>query len=803
VNASSENQNLLLVVDGNNSQRLETCAHLLLEGFDVIEAADASTALNLVNARQPAVIVISYDLQDEEGTQLCTRLRALPAGAMTAVLLLMPDVPQVIDSAYDAGADDVLPLPANPHLLRRRAQLLHKLAEQRLISQRAQRQAHQFFHDNRAVMILIDPLSGKIADANRAACSFYGYTREQLSQKVLSDLDAPIIDNDKTLKTTNLVMRHQLANGDIRDIVVFSGPVEFEGRKHVCMIVHDVTKRKLAEVAEQNQRSFADALRATAATLVDTLDLREVIQRILNSIDTINTNRGAGIMVVEGNSARMLQVRGYADESRHQAIVGNIRFDIQKTFTLRTVMQTGKPCIIPDVHQQENWEIIEGLEWVRSHMTIPIRINNAIIGFLCVDNPNPNAYTHTDAEHLQAFADQAAIAINNAQMYQRVSDQAAILEQRVRERTSELEHERAHLSAILASITEGVVYAEFDGRRMNIRFVNQAISEMTGYSEVEWLQKGLSLFVDDEGNTPDKKEQYDEGLRQLTESGRWQTELTIPRRDGTRFLAAVSSARVHLGDGAPLAAVGVIRDISKEKALAEQKSRFVAHASHELRTPLTNMKTRLYLLKKQPQKLDEHLLILDEVTNRMKRLVEDLLDLSRFERGAFDLYIHETDLNALLHSVVDLQKQEALSKGLDLVCDIPVQPVYASVDRERLTQVITNLVTNAINYTPSGGRVTLRLCPEESAATGNAYALVEIEDTGIGIASTDVANIFQPFYRVPSNVQGTGLGLSIAREIVALHGGEISVQSQPGLGSIFRVKLPQSLPAAEVMEVLA
>src|SRR5262249_51610796 len=147
-------------------------------------------------------------------------------------------------------------------------------------------------------------------------------------------------------------------------------------------------------------------------------------------------------------------------------------------------------------------------------------------------------------------------------------------------------------------------------------------------------------------------------------------------------------------DGQMIGSVTIIRDISQEKALQEQKSRFVANASHELRTPLTNLITRLYLLRKQPDHLLEHLDILDRVAARMRNLVEDLLDFSRFERGVIQLKLRNVDARDLINEVVQVQQQEAEKKKIDLSTYMPAEAMMIMADPERMNQAITNLVIN-------------------------------------------------------------------------------------------------------------
>jgi signal transduction histidine kinase len=156
------------------------------------------------------------------------------------------------------------------------------------------------------------------------------------------------------------------------------------------------------------------------------------------------------------------------------------------------------------------------------------------------------------------------------------------------------------------------------------------------------------------------------------------------------------------------------------------------------------------------------------------------------ERGISRLDRRITDLVELARSNYRLQLPEADRKGLHFTCELPDMPLYADIDPERITQVITNLITNGLNYTPDGGTVTLSVALDSPPQ----QVVIQVADSGVGIAADALPYIFQPFYRVVSAVEGAGLGLSIAREIVELHGGEITVQSRIGAGSVFTVRLP-------------
>jgi signal transduction histidine kinase len=187
----------------------------------------------------------------------------------------------------------------------------------------------------------------------------------------------------------------------------------------------------------------------------------------------------------------------------------------------------------------------------------------------------------------------------------------------------------------------------------------------------------------------------------------------------------------------------------------------------------------------------EHIEVIDKVTERMRKLVEDLLDLSRFDRGVIPLKNQPVHLQDLIQDVVEVQRVEAQMRGIQLIAEMVANPLHVLGDTERLGQVITNLLMNALNYTPEDGAVTVSLTQADS------HAIICVTDTGVGIAPTRIDQIFEPFVRISENRQGSGLGLSIAKEIVARHGGTIDVTSTPGQGSCFTLTFMLAPAAAE------
>lgn len=358
------------------------------------------------------------------------------------------------------------------------------------------------------------------------------------------------------------------------------------------------------------------------------------------------------------------------------------------------------------------------------------------------------------------------------------------LEQRVQERTAELQSQQQLLQTTLDSMGEGVMYCSDS----TIRYVNPALEELCGYVATELVAQPKRIL--DSGTHSSQHETRfsdEEGAADRT----WRGETHLRCKDGRDIRVALTVRRqMEMSPGIG-GTVTLVRDITVEKELEEQKARFIANASHELRTPITNMTTRLYLLKRQPEKFNEHVAVMERVTRQMYSLVEDLLEVARFERGVVPLNLAVVKLQDLVTDVVSVQREEAEKKSITLATELAQNPLHTKGDATRLGQVITNLVVNAIQYTPEGGCITVLLdqLPEQNVES----ARLSIKDTGVGIDSEHLKRVFEPFFRVNESAwRGTGLGLSISKEIVEQHGGSLSVESEVGNGSTFIIRLPLS-----------
>lgn len=249
----------------------------------------------------------------------------------------------------------------------------------------------------------------------------------------------------------------------------------------------------------------------------------------------------------------------------------------------------------------------------------------------------------------------------------------------------------------------------------------------------------------------------------------------------------------HAGESSSAkGAVAVLRDISDQKEIQKRNAEFVSSVSHEMKTPLAGIKAYVELLADGDAEDDatreEFLGVINGQADRLQRLIDNLLNLSRIEAGVVKVSKQSQPLNDLLQEAYNVVQPGAQQKNIDLTLDL--SPLYLGVlvDRDMLLQAAINLLSNAIKYTPAGGRVTLR------SRLRGADVQFEVEDQGVGLSPEDQQRVFEKFYRVKKDqnmAPGTGLGLPLAKHIVEdVHGGQLTVESQLGVGSKFCVQLP-------------
>jgi len=294
---------------------------------------------------------------------------------------------------------------------------------------------------------------------------------------------------------------------------------------------------------------------------------------------------------------------------------------------------------------------------------------------------------------------------------------------------------------------------------------------------------------------PDDKQETDEAvtraLNKKLSNGDYDVEYRIltPGDKAIRWIRAKGKAIFNDNDE-PVRLIGTIHDITDNKLNEIRKNDFIAMASHELKTPLTSLKAYIQLLIANARRSGDSFLLnalekSENQINKMTRLIYGFLDMSKLESGKLQLNCEVFDIGKLIEEVV--ADSRPISQGHEIVFMMPVNPINVNADREKIGQVLSNFINNAVKYSPKGTAVAIQL--NFSGKT----VKVEVADEGIGIKLKDQQNIFQRFYRVDDEntkgFSGFGIGLYLSAEIIALHKGNIGVESEEGKGAKFYFSL--------------
>jgi PAS domain S-box-containing protein len=368
------------------------------------------------------------------------------------------------------------------------------------------------------------------------------------------------------------------------------------------------------------------------------------------------------------------------------------------------------------------------------------------------------------------------------------------LEKKVFERTKDLQQIKSKNEAILASIGDGLVVVDKEGK---ISYINKSFEEMLGWKSHEIIGKSMVEVVpreDAQGVEVLFKERI---LTQVLLGKKFVSNLNNPfyyiRKDKTRFPASSIVAPVVLKTKI-IGAVEVFRDITKENEVDKAKTEFVSLASHQLRTPLSTVSwySEMLLAGDVGEVTPDQKKYLEEIyrgNQRMVDLVNTLLDVSRIEMGTFIVESKLTDIVKLAQEVIDEHKLQIKDKRIKFFSYFGTHIPHIRADPKILRMVIQNLLSNAVKYTPEGGRVEILISLEKDKSI-----LLKVRDTGYGIPKNQQDKIFSKLFRadnvIGKDTEGTGLGLYIAKSIVEQSGGKISFESSENKGTTFFVTLP-------------
>ncbi len=604
---------------------------------------------------------------------------------------------------------------------------------------------------------------------------------------------------------------------------------EIETLKSAAAMLGAAFARQRSEAAEREQRALAEALRDTASALTSTLNFDDVLDRILANVGRVVPHDSASIMLTDDPSkgidgqngtVRIVRCRGFAERGLEEWAL-SLRFPVASSPKMRQMLESRQPIIVADTQTNPDWIAFEEEDWIRSYIGAPILVKGRTIGFLNLDSTTPEFFTAIHAERLQVFADQAAVAIENAHLYDSIRQNVEELALLYRA-SAQLINPGADVETLAAQIAS-VVTKEFKSAHCAVWLMDETGRILKRLVEAGELRvscppllpvHGTGLIAAAARNgeviyVPDVRDDP----RYLDGNSATRSELAVPLKAGGRVIGALNlesptldafdertrrivmafaeRAGLALENTQLLARLDLARRAAEEAS--QLKSEFLANTSHELRTPLTGIIGSLSMvldgLCDQPEEEREFIQIAYTASEHLLAIINNVLDIAKIEAGRLEVELQALDLAALFGELRLLARVPAEEKKLHLELRPPEdRGLRVWADPDMLRQIMVNLVGNAIKFTEEGSVIV-------RADSDGGWAQITVRDTGIGIPPDKQAKLFQPFVQADGSMtrkySGTGLGLSISRRLAERMGGTLTLYSAgAGQGTTLTLRLP-------------
>lgn len=658
----------------------------------------------------------------------------------------------------------------------------------------------QMFHEHNAAKLVINPENGRIKDANRAAVRFYGYSYETLVTLRIQDINT--LSAEETMsemarareqRRNYFAFRHRLANGEIRDVDVFSSPIDTPEGNRLYSIIVDATDKREAERAQQQMVEHLQFLNQTALELISQPDVEAIYTCMGKRLHELFGDDA--VIVVNSNIAdNAMRIQGVygLDQTLMGRLAALMEYEpINRTFVMddaiTPVFMTGKLVryegglvklaqnVLPALALRQLKRAFD----ISDVYLIGLQKDGAFYAGIQLYMRHGRRVEYPDL--IETFVQQASTALQRLQAVEDLRDS------------------EAHLQSILDSQHAFVLRTDLQGR---YTYVNDAM-----YRQFTWLYPTPAAMI----GTDTKQTIIEEDWPAMMETvvacmkapgQARQVELRKPTADGSykwtlwEFVALTDAA----GNLSEFQCVGF--DITEHKQAIEQTfelalekehrqllTHFIKHATHEFRTPLTTINSSAYLIRRsgKPDYVERKTYQISEQVARITRLVDTLLLMATLEDSS-TVARDPVSIHALVDFVRRRFDQAHGDCQIDRRLHIDVQPDLPPLlgDATHLENALLQLVDNACRYSEDSDEIRL------SIRSTNEAILLEVRDEGPGIAPEVLPYIFETFWREDSahSTPGFGLGLPIARRIISLHNGKITVESVPGAGSTFTIALP-------------
>lgn len=491
--------------------------------------------------------------------------------------------------------------------------------------------------------------------------------------------------------------------------------------------------------------------------IISQFDLENILTTFCSIVKELIDYESVTTFLYTGKDTDFKQVHHSGDDSRVPEDI------LPEAQMIQWVISQGRWSILTDFQEEDAGYILS---------ILPLKTPKQSIGFVLITTVPPSTYSQKLCSILDFIGSQTAIAIENQELY------------------SKTNRSNAYLTNLLESISNGIMATDMDGY---ITQINKNATAITGIKSRQIIGAHYKeIFKEALGD------EIDHIFSTISDKGyALETMVNHSPYKEVDIIVGISATPLTDNENRIIGIIYILRDMSASKEierltkLDKMKSEFVSNVSHELRTPLSIIKSYSEALLNQVEPEDHQtrekfLSVIDDETDRLATIVSNLLDISRIESGKFDLHFSPFQLDELVASVLSVYQNSSKHINIATVFEENLPPIEA--DEDRIREVLINILSNAIKFSPKGGTITI------SIVTVEDLVCCSISDTGIGIPEDEIGRIFDKFYRVDSSdtkeIDGTGLGLSIVKHVMDAHQGGITVNSTPGKGSMFSLYLP-------------
>ncbi len=818
IKKSEDAQATVLAVD-DDPKILEVLQKLLKHwGITVKTLSEPGLFWESLEAIQPDLLILDVEMPGFSGIELCNEVRNHSRWSELPVLFLtVHNEAEIVNQVFSVGADDFVSKPiVGPELVTRIVNRLERIkSQQRIIKEReklnnTESERWQKIFETSPECIKLIAADGTLLEMNPAGFEMIEADETVIGQNIYSlispeyrqafeDFNKSVCQGNKGSLEFEIIG----SQGSHRILETHGVPLfnPENGELVQLAITRDITTQKQAE-AEREKINHLIKIKvkqqATVAKLGQSALTNKDISTLMDeTVALVAQSLGVEfchvLEILPSGNAMLLR----AGVGWNEGLVGLALLSFNDSLVTR------ESVIVEDLRQETRFNSPTLLEehGIISGASVPIFAIDGNYGVLGVYTNHSRDFNQDDIHFLQAIANLLSGAIEKTFTETTLRKKSEELKNRVAERTAELvkmneslqlelgerQRAQAQFAGIVEIASDAIICIDTN---QCITLFNQGAEQIFGYSVAEVLGKPLDLLLP-QRSIQAHRHHVDNFGKSSAKSRRMgeRSEIYGKRKDGSEFPAEASISKLNLGNKTVYTVY--LQDVSNRKQIERMKNDFVSVVSHELRTPLTSIHGSLGMLSTDliPISSDDGKRLVKIATNsteRLVRLINDILDVERIESGKITMSKQSCDLTELITQALNLVQPLADKAQVKLL--VENFSLQVLVDADRFIQILTNLLSNAIRFSEPGGTVRL------TATEQNSEILITVQDSGRGIPEDKLEIIFERFQQVDSsdsrNHEGTGLGLAICRSIVEMHGGKIWTDSTVGVGSTFYFTLP-------------